>query len=190
MVAAPQPKCADRTAAAAGWVRRVEPSPELLLFVEGYYLYERAGCPRWVLPNGAVELLLGLRDSGRDGRRVLVDPFLLHAHLGRCVRMPSVSTVTVLSVRFRPGGFRPFVGVSMARLAGRVHRLSGSELLPWVARLGLREPGEYLDELEGRLSERLRRRSAPAGRPLTGICHGCSIRRRSPIRQGCGAPSG
>lgn len=99
--------------------REHAPSPSLAPFVECFWTKSRAaggGETQRVLPDGCADFLFQL--AGTDPRGVLVGT------MTRPHDVPAKGPVSIVAVRFRPGGARPFLGRSLEEWADAEEDLS------------------------------------------------------------------
>ncbi len=108
--------------------REIAPSPSLARYVECFWILSGADLPgvpvaERILPDGCMELVLNLEQPFqrmRNNQWELQPQFFVVGQMTEPVLIAPSGRTFLIGIRFHPWGARPFMGMPLGELAGRI----------------------------------------------------------------------
>lgn len=127
-------------------VEYVPPAPEIRLLVEGYYIYSHGFAVEAILPNGGLDVVLGLELHCLRGPAYAPTHFL-HGLTRTTFIPPPHQEIRALVIRFLPGGIAPFLEHEASTVSGTVTPLVSLSKLAPLLRLARGPAAETADRI-------------------------------------------
>jgi AraC-like DNA-binding protein len=147
----------------------IPPSPPLAAFIKCFWMLESPPAEQpareRILPDGCMEIVFNLADPFTqfedDGTGSCQPRTLLVGQMRRYLMIEPTGRVSIIGIRFKPGGAYPFLGMPQDEIAGKVFNLDavlGSRTEELESKLReSRSAQEMARHIEAMLLERLRR---------------------------------
>ncbi len=133
----------------------IAPPERLAEHVERFVVFDGLPSFHSVLPNGAADLVVGLRLEDPSGARIPFPSHLLHTHLQAPFLAFPFTRFWAVTVQFKPGGLAALLDRPMADLVGGFLPVADDPALGWAARLDGEDPWRLVESVRDALAEKL-----------------------------------